>query len=213
MFSTPLYRLNIVDRPLAKGKGEASPCLSSMQSHPRCSLSSMHLPLSCKENNGCHVDPSLERLVVLCRSASVRSLSSSVSSCSTAKPKCRTLASLNGGARGHRLFASIRHASLVRAPKCGSMHGPCHATCRLEDIGFGVGLRLLEILCFREKNSKRDVRLLDILKFVHSTLWKYLFGRQARDLEQSNTVCGKTPCCHTPHRYCQPVWSRGQLAA
>ena len=51
-----------------------------------------------------------------------------------------------------------------------------------------MGLRLLEILCFREKGSKRDVRLLDILKFVHSTLWKYLFGRQARDLEQSNTV-------------------------
>lgn len=59
---------------------------------------------------------------------------------------------------------------------------------RLEDIGFRVGLRLLEMLCFREKSSKRDVRLLDVLKFVHSTLWKYLFGRQARDLEQSNTV-------------------------
>ena len=53
-----------------------------------------------------------------------------------------------------------------------------------------MGLRLLEMLCFREKGSKRDVRLLDALKFVHSTLWKYLFGRQARDLEQSNTVRG-----------------------
>ncbi len=59
---------------------------------------------------------------------------------------------------------------------------------RLEDIGVGVGLRLLEILCFREKNSKRDIRLLDVLKFVHTSLWKYLFGRQAKDLEQSNTV-------------------------
>ncbi len=60
--------------------------------------------------------------------------------------------------------------------------------CRLEDIGAEVGLRLLEILCFREKNSKRDIRLLDVLKFVHTSLWKYLFGRQAKDLEQSNTV-------------------------
>lgn len=51
-----------------------------------------------------------------------------------------------------------------------------------------MGLRLLEILCFREKNSKRDIRLLDVLKFVHTSLWKYLFGRQAKDLEQSNTV-------------------------
>lgn len=77
-----------------------------------------------------------------------------------------------------------------------------HDMRRLEDIGFRVGLRLLEMLCFREKSSKRDVRLLDVLKFVHSTLWKYLFGRQARDLEQSNTVShlfsiGLLLFCHT----------------
>ena len=59
---------------------------------------------------------------------------------------------------------------------------------RLEDTGCGVGLRLLEILSFREKGSKRDIRLLDVLKFVHTSLWKYLFGHHARDLEQSNTV-------------------------
>lgn len=64
----------------------------------------------------------------------------------------------------------------------------CMRVCRLEDTGFGVGLRLLEILSFREKGSKRDIRLLDVLKFVHTSLWKYLFGHQARDLEQSNTV-------------------------
>lgn len=60
--------------------------------------------------------------------------------------------------------------------------------CRLEDAGTGVGLRLVELLCFREKTSRRETRLLDALKFVHSVLWKYLFGRQARDLEQSNMV-------------------------
>ena len=49
----------------------------------------------------------------------------------------------------------------------------------------------MELLCFREKTSRREIRLLDALKFVHSVLWKYLFGRQARDLEQSNMV---TPC-------------------
>ena len=62
---------------------------------------------------------------------------------------------------------------------------------RLEDLGYGVGHRLLELLYFRERGSKRDVRLLDILRFIHSTLWRYLFGRQARDLEQSNTVRAK----------------------
>ena len=59
---------------------------------------------------------------------------------------------------------------------------------RLEDVGRGVGLRLLETLYHRERGGKRDTRLLDVLKFVHTTLWKYLFGRQARDLEQSNAV-------------------------
>ena len=83
---------------------------------------------------------------------------------------------------------------------------------RLEDTGSGVGLRLLEILCFREKNSKRDVRLLDILKFVHSTLWKYLFGRQARDLEQSNTVRGSDrSSCHRPSTVTASGRARGLM--
>lgn len=59
---------------------------------------------------------------------------------------------------------------------------------RLEDAGYGVGLRLLEVLCYRENKAKRETRLLNILRFVHSTLWKYMFGKQARDLEQSNTA-------------------------
>ena len=59
---------------------------------------------------------------------------------------------------------------------------------RLEDVGHGVGLRLLEILAYRERTGRRETRLLDILRFIHTTLWKYLFGRQAKDLEQSNSV-------------------------
>lgn len=59
---------------------------------------------------------------------------------------------------------------------------------RLDEVGYGVGLRLLEVLAYRERGQRRETRLLDMLKFVHSTLWRYLFGRQARDLEQSNTA-------------------------
>lgn len=59
---------------------------------------------------------------------------------------------------------------------------------RLEDSGYGVGLRLLEVLSYRERNSRREVRLLEMLKFIHTSLWKCLFGRQARELEQSNTA-------------------------
>ena len=59
---------------------------------------------------------------------------------------------------------------------------------RLEDVGHAVGVRLLEVLCYRERSGKRDTRLLEALKFVHTVLWRYMFGRQAKDLEQSNTV-------------------------
>lgn len=55
---------------------------------------------------------------------------------------------------------------------------------RLEDAGYGVGLRMLELLCHREKGNKREVRLLGILSFVHSTLWKSLFGKVADSLEK-----------------------------
>ena len=53
-----------------------------------------------------------------------------------------------------------------------------------------MGVRLLELLTWRERGGRRDVRLLDALKFVHTTLWRALCGRVARDLEQSNTVGG-----------------------
>lgn len=59
---------------------------------------------------------------------------------------------------------------------------------KLDEVGYGVGLRLLEVLCYRERGQRRETRLLDMLKFIHSTLWRYLFGRQARDLEQSNSA-------------------------
>ena len=71
--------------------------------------------------------------------------------------------------------------------------------CRLEDAGYSIGLRLLEMLCFRERNSKREIKVLDALKFVHSTVWKYLFGRQARDLEQSNAVRPQPLVCCSCH--------------
>jgi hypothetical protein len=43
-------------------------------------------------------------------------------------------------------------------------------------------------LAWRERAGRREVRLLDALKFVHSTLWRALAGHPARDLEQSNAA-------------------------
>jgi hypothetical protein len=35
--------------------------------------------------------------------------------------------------------------------------------CRLEEAGYGVGLRLLELLTFREKQLKRETKVVGIL--------------------------------------------------
>ena len=59
---------------------------------------------------------------------------------------------------------------------------------RLADLGRPVGAGLLELLAWRERAGRREVRLLDALKFVHSTLWRALAGHPARDLEQSNAA-------------------------
>lgn len=64
--------------------------------------------------------------------------------------------------------------------------GPC--PCRLDIVGYGVGIRLLELGCFRDRAGRRDLHVLDALRFIHTPLWKSLFGHAARDLEQSNTV-------------------------
>ncbi|KAK8679542.1 hypothetical protein V6N13_144990 [Hibiscus sabdariffa] len=55
---------------------------------------------------------------------------------------------------------------------------------RLEDAGYAVGARVLELLCHRDKGNRRETRLLGILSFVHSSVWKVLFGKAADSLEK-----------------------------
>ena len=56
---------------------------------------------------------------------------------------------------------------------------------KLEDAGSGIGRRVLELGCWREKSSKRETRMLSILQFIQSTVWKMLFGNSADSLEKS----------------------------
>jgi hypothetical protein len=56
----------------------------------------------------------------------------------------------------------------------------------LADAGYGVGVRLLELISFREKSYKRESNIVSILSFIAFTLWKILFGKQADTLEKSN---------------------------
>lgn len=56
---------------------------------------------------------------------------------------------------------------------------------RLNEFGYRVGLRMLELLVWRDRNPKRETRMLSILYFIHTALWKGLFGKQADSLEKS----------------------------
>ncbi|KAJ4442908.1 hypothetical protein ANN_04502 [Periplaneta americana] len=57
---------------------------------------------------------------------------------------------------------------------------------RLADMGQEVGAKVIDILFVRERNCKREIKLLNILLFIKSTLWKSLFGREADKLEHAN---------------------------
>ena len=43
---------------------------------------------------------------------------------------------------------------------------------RLSDIGKSVGVRVLELLCVRDRNSRRETKLNNMLIFCHTTVWK-----------------------------------------
>ncbi|KAF4080746.1 hypothetical protein AMELA_G00174800 [Ameiurus melas] len=57
---------------------------------------------------------------------------------------------------------------------------------RLADMGRGVGASLLDLLVLREKNGKRETKVLNILLFIKVSVWKSLFGKEADKLEQAN---------------------------
>eukprot|EP01120_Amphizonella_sp_Union-15-10_P004340 TRINITY_DN14970_c0_g1_i1.p1 TRINITY_DN14970_c0_g1~~TRINITY_DN14970_c0_g1_i1.p1 ORF type:complete len:198 (-),score=30.85 TRINITY_DN14970_c0_g1_i1:68-661(-) len=61
---------------------------------------------------------------------------------------------------------------------------------RLADIGYNVGLRLLEYISWKEKATKRETEFERILHFISNTVWKMLFGKNARP-EKSKQVAGR----------------------
>lgn len=57
---------------------------------------------------------------------------------------------------------------------------------RLNDLGYQVGFRLLEVHMFRERTSKRETGLVEMLKYISITMWKALFGKPADRLQQGS---------------------------
>ncbi|KAL1923012.1 uncharacterized protein VTP21DRAFT_9388 [Calcarisporiella thermophila] len=65
------------------------------------------------------------------------------------------------------------------------VHGIQDLERRLNEFGYRVGQRFLELLMWRERHGKRETRVLGVLYFVHTVVWKCLFGKQADSLEKS----------------------------
>ncbi|RCN41584.1 transport protein particle component, Bet3, partial [Ancylostoma caninum] len=57
---------------------------------------------------------------------------------------------------------------------------------RLASYGKIVGIRLLDVVTLREKGYRRETKLLGMLMFIKSSVWKNLFGKEADKLERSN---------------------------
>ena len=76
--------------------------------------------------------------------------------------------------------------------------GTARADCRLSSIGYSAGQRILSLLLLRttlaapSKDPKREHRLIPILQFVHTHVYRYVFGRPADGLERS--VEGEDEC-------------------
>ena len=56
---------------------------------------------------------------------------------------------------------------------------------RLETTGYSVGLRVLELLVYRNRDYKRETKLMNILQFISTQVWKSLFSKPADSLERS----------------------------
>lgn len=63
---------------------------------------------------------------------------------------------------------------------------PFRTFIRLHELGMDVGSRLIDLYFVREQNSKRETKLINMLLFVKTTLWKCLFGKEAEKLEHAN---------------------------
>ncbi|XP_064606621.1 trafficking protein particle complex subunit 5-like [Liolophura sinensis] len=57
---------------------------------------------------------------------------------------------------------------------------------KLAEMGHHVGSRVLDVMFVREKGFKRETKLLNMLLFIKSNLWKTLFGKEADKLEHAN---------------------------
>ena len=56
---------------------------------------------------------------------------------------------------------------------------------KLEEAGFGIGQKISEIIGVRERATKRETRIVNMLQYVSNVIWKHLFNKAADNLERS----------------------------
>ncbi|KAI9029544.1 NO signaling/Golgi transport ligand-binding domain-containing protein [Phycomyces nitens] len=94
-------------------------------------------------------------------------------------PRTSLTASTYGDQRTIRPNKSILERSLNKTRGAEDLEK------RMNEFGYRVGTRLLELLSWREKVPKRETRVLGVLYFIHNVVWKALFNKQADSLEKS----------------------------
>eukprot|EP00794_Sanderia_malayensis_P007759 gene7759-8603_t len=68
----------------------------------------------------------------------------------------------------------------------GRVHTVSELQEKLADLGQHVGRRIADIHVLREKGFKREVKLIRMLMFLTSNIWKSIFGKEADKLEHAN---------------------------
>lgn len=56
-------------------------------------------------------------------------------------------------------------------------------------MGKQVGIKVIDLIVLREKNYKREIKLLNMLLFIRSTVWKVIFTSFTIDFVELAYFC------------------------
>ncbi|KAF2148240.1 TRAPP I complex [Myriangium duriaei CBS 260.36] len=81
------------------------------------------------------------------------------------------------------IFNSLISYHQTRAPSVSDLES------RLATSGYPIGVKMLDLLLYRQpqRTATRPTRLLELLQFIHTQLWRALFFRTADALELSTS--------------------------
>ncbi|OMJ73126.1 hypothetical protein SteCoe_28273 [Stentor coeruleus] len=77
---------------------------------------------------------------------------------------------------------------------------------QLEELGYPLGGRFLELITFRDKSCKKEIEIEEMLISISKQMWPVMFGKHVSSLEQhttlkhiymikeDNSVCNKFAC-------------------